>query len=241
MERKALVALAKELNKVMGLEPRIKTNQKKDKIEEQIFQAIDLITEDDVFSEEAETMIRILLKKSGEPEEMQQDEEPEDEEPEDEEPEDEEPEDEEPEDEAEELNEDEVEIEEAKETNEDEPEEVGIEEAEGVGIEEAEEAEKDGIEAEKKSGKRGKRGGKQPTTKVNRMYAAGVAIQKGEGKSIKELAKDTDKFFIKHGGKTNLKESMRSINRALKVLEGYGVIIVEDGAEGRQISYTDRQ
>ena len=237
MERKALVALAKELNKVMGLEPRIKTNQKKDKIEEQIFQAIDLITEDDVFSEEAETMIRILLKKSGEPEEMQQDEEPEDEE---------------PEDEAEELNEDEVEIEEAKETNEDEPEEVGIEEAEGVGIEEAEEAEgvgieeaeeaeKDGIEAEKKSGKRGKRGGKQPTTKVNRMYAAGVAIQKGEGKSIKELAKDTDKFFIKHGGKTNLKESMRSINRALKVLEGYGVIIVEDGAEGRQISYTDRQ
>ena len=66
MERKALVALAKELNKVMGLEPRIKTNQKKEKIEEQVLEAITLITDDDVFSDEAEMSIRALLREHGE-------------------------------------------------------------------------------------------------------------------------------------------------------------------------------
>jgi len=227
VKREDLIKAAKELNDVLGLDPRIKTGKKvtEKELSEQILEAVELILPEDNISEETMRVIKLLKGESVEDEEdeeveaVEADEGLEDEE------------------------DEEVEAVEADEGLEDEEEEeLKEEDAEEVEdeAEDEEEHEEDELKPAPKKEKKEKKGAKEGKPKAKktppalaglaRVSAAALAVKNAKKPLIvEELVKAADELYVKGGGKPNLKESQSNTVKALQALIAFGVVEEKDG------------
>jgi len=220
VKREDLIKAAKELNDVLGLDPRIKTGKKvtEKELSEQILEAAELILPEDDISEETMRVIKLLQGESTEDEEdeeVEADEELEDEE-------------------GEELEEDDDEVEEEEEEEEvedeeDEDEEVDAEETEEQDDEEVENEEN--VEEEKPAEEsKAKTKSTTRSKSITRIGAAALVIKRAKNfTTIEDLVKRTDELYVKGGGNPNLKRSRYAVNVAVKVLKVHGLIEVKEG------------
>ncbi len=221
VKREDLIKAAKELNDVLGLDPRIKTGKKvtEKELSEQILEAAELILPEDDISEETMRVIKLLQGESAEDEEdeeVEADEELEDED-------------------EEELEEDDDEVEEEEEEEEvedeeDEDEEVDAEETEEQDDEEVENEEN--VEEEEKPAEESKAKTKSTarSKSITRIGAAALVIKRAKNfTTIEDLVKRTDELYVKGGGSSNLKRSRYAVNVAVKVLKVHGLIEVKEG------------
>jgi hypothetical protein len=210
VKREDLIKAAKELNDVLGLDPRIKTGKKvtEKELSEQILEAAELILPEDNISEETMRVIKLL---KGESVEDKEDEEVE----------------------AVEADEG-LEDEEEEELKEEDAEEVEDE------AEDEEEHEEDELKPAPKKEKKEKKGAKEGKPKakktlpalagLTRVAAAALAVKNAKKPLIvEELVKAADELYVKGGGKPNLKESQSNTVKALQALIAFGVVEEKDG------------
>lgn len=210
VKREDLIKAAKELNDVLGLEPRIKTGKKvtEKELSEQILEAAELILPEDNISEETMRVIKFLKGESVEDEEDE---------------------------EVEAVEADEgLEDEEEEELKEEDAEEVEDE------AEDEEEHEEDELKPAPKKEKKEKKGAKEGKPKakktlpalagLTRVAAAALAVKNAKKPLIvEELVKAADELYVKGGGKPNLKESQSNTVKALQALIAFGVVEEKDG------------
>jgi len=114
-------------------------------------------------------------------------------------------------------------------------------EADKVSVKDDEESEasegeeKKDKKAKKAKGEKGEKGEKdpkeekKPTKTLNRIETAAQAVMAlTEKTKVKDIVKKADDIYVAAGGKSNLKESNYSTNRAVQCLEAVGLIKVED-------------
>jgi hypothetical protein len=210
VKREDLIKAAKELNDVLGLDPRIKTGKKvtEKELSEQILEAAELILPEDNISEETMRVIKLLKGESVEDEEGE---------------------------EVEAVEADEgLEDEEEEELKEEDAEEVEDE------AEDEEEHEEDELKPAPKKEKKEKKGAKEGKPKakktlpalagLTRVAAAALAVKNAKKPLIvEELVKAADELYVKGGGKPNLKESQSNTVKALQALIAFGVVEEKDG------------
>ena len=210
VKREDLIKAVKELNDVLGLEPRIKTGKKvtEKELSEQILEAVELILPEDNISEETMRVIKLLKGESVEDEEDE---------------------------EVEAVEADEgLEDEEEEELKEEYAEEVEDE------AEDEEEHEEDELKPAPKKEKKEKKGAKEGKPKakktppalagLTRVAAAALAVKNAKKPLIvEELVKAADELYVKGGGKPNLKESQSNTVKALQALIAFGVVEEKDG------------
>lgn len=207
VKREDLIKAAKELNDVLGLDPRIKTGKKvtEKELSEQILEAAELILPEDDISEETIRVIKLLKGESvedEEDEEVEADEELEDEE-------------------EEELEEEDAEEVEAEVEDEEEHEEDELKPAP-----KKEKKEKKGAKEEKPKAKKTL----PALSGLTRVAAAALAIKNAKKPlTVEELVKAADELYVKGGGKPNLKESQSNTVKALQALIAFGVVEEKDG------------
>jgi len=198
MTKKEVVSVAKELNKVLGLDPQIDTKQNLETLKDLVLQAADLVEPGDELSKKASELIDKIREEASvlEPEE-DEDESVDIEEDDDGDPEDED--DDEPEDE-----------------DDDEDDEEAVEKE----VKEKGKKEKKTTKSEKKGGVK-KEASNTPTTRV---FVIGKILKGTKNITIDNLIKKADDEYVKIGGKENLKESRTSVLKALHVLQGFDAI-----------------
>ena len=206
MTKKEVVSVAKELNKVLGLDPQIDTKQNLETLKDLVLQAADLVEPGDELSKKASELIDKIREEASvlEPEE-DEDESVDIEENDDGDPEDED--DDEPEDEDDDEPEDE---------DDDEDDEEAVEKE----VKEKGKKEKKTTKSEKKGGVK-KEASNTPTTRV---FVIGKILKGTKNITIDNLIKKADDEYVKIGGKENLKESRTSVLKALHVLQGFDAI-----------------
>jgi hypothetical protein len=207
MTKKEVVSAAKELNKVLGLDPQIDTKQDLETLKNLVMQAAELIEPEDEISKKTMALIDALREEAAtsesEEEEADIDEEEEG--------------DDEPEEEGDDEPEEEADI--------DEEEEADIDEEY---VEEAKEVKEKKKSDVKKPTKNPKDAPPATESKITRIAAAALVIKDKKGISIQEWVEQADEMYAKEGGKSNIKESKYAVNVTIKVLEAYGIIQVEE-------------
>lgn len=199
--KKQLVKAAKELNEVLGLDPKIDLTQNLEGLTQGITEAADLIEPEDEFSQETLAVIKELRPANEEPEDEEDDEADED-----------------------------TENEGTEDSDEDdapEDEKPSQEDKKGKGKadkkkDNAKADKKDNVKSDSKKDDKKAKADKKDDYKektITRIAAATLVIKKEKKLTIEEWIEKTDVEF----GKPNEKESRAAVIKTIHVLEAYGI------------------